>query len=277
MDGSAITLDIIGAKFHLLRSPLDLSFQLFFVDYVILTVRRPMYLLKARRARGAIPPAILQEDRMLRPATRTITVLPILFAIIGFFGCHDKPKVSSAPEVIVSSAPEVVIVVDTSPSTSGMRTDQISAVDQIYQRCTSAHEPLTIFALGTQADILWGPRIPTEELLTNYVLYKLRNPVKKDGTRPALLWEAMAEEYGASQKSAFICYSTDGDNDFPEDKARLQTAIKRLGANQNVHIILTGVNPENKGWLGRLFLPVFGARFAISGRSEMIEAAKSIP
>ena len=192
-----------------------------------------------------------------------LAVLALLTPLSCLTGCGHKSNAGK----LAGPLPINIIAVDRSGSTEKVRPDQLTVVNVAYRRAGKFSEKAAVYAVDSKsACVLTLAKVEANRDISPAVLKVLQTDKshRSTDTRPAIFWEQMADLYAASppDQAVRIIYLTDGDNDFPADEARIQAAIDRLSANQQVSVGIFGVTMDNNNKLQKQFQG-FGSRATI--------------
>ena len=213
---------------------------------------------------------------------RLLSLAPV---VLGLFlgtgllaaGACQSPA-STQTRATAPPKPLTLVALDRSGSTEAFRGQQRGfAMDSAMDALDRGNE-YAGWVVDRAANCVYDPQVPgsTKEFDDKFFAeFKTRRTKDASRTRPALLWEALADKYGGTSpvsgtQPVTVIYLTDGGNDWAGDEPRITQAVQRLAQNTRVRVALVGVNPELKSALEEQFAPLAGG-LAVWGRSATLE------
>lgn len=211
----------------------------------------------------------------LPPFAPVLSGMLLCFGLLAVGACSSRPP---SEAVAAPPPPLTLVALDRSGSTENFRDSQRGFIVNAGKDSLRRGNYYSFWAVDREANCIYDPKIPRSKKEFNDSItdeYETRRTGEATRTRPALLWEALAQKYGGAKSASGtqpvnVLYLTDGGNDWAADEPRITQAVHTLSQNPQVRVALVGVNPELKPVLETQFAP-FASRVVVWGRSATLE------
>lgn len=165
----------------------------------------------------------------------------ILMAILGVLvlSLASSPKQSNRL---------YIVAIDISGSTDAMRGDQLHDVTLMRKAALAENAQLEIWYYDQDACMIYGPKVPSDSRAVRLAKQKFLIPgtIRKRGTRPEkLVCNLITELTKFPGRDVRMLICTDGDNDYPADKALIQQDTAALSKFSACSIAVLGIHKEN--------------------------------